>query len=107
LGNYIEKALGSPPSVGRFQVANAFGLYDVHGNVWEWCEDDWHNTYDGAPKDGSAWLNENNNGSQYKMLRGGCSYNPSDGCRSATRYYMNHGNRDYTVGVRVVAVPSA
>jgi formylglycine-generating enzyme required for sulfatase activity len=102
LGNYIEKALGRPTSVGRFQVANAFGLYDVHGNVLEWCEDDWHDTYEGAPEDGSAWLNENN--SQYKLLRGGSFDVNSDNCRSAIRSAYNPDYRYYSVGLRVVAV---
>jgi len=104
LGNYIEKALGGPTPVGRFQVANAFGLYDVHGNVLEWCEDDWHDTYDGAPEDGSAWLNENDNDSQYKLLRGGSFINNSADCRSAIRSFNNPVNSYSTVGLRVVAV---
>ncbi|ELP56163.1 SUMF1/EgtB/PvdO family nonheme iron enzyme [Microcystis ichthyoblabe FBCC-A1114] len=61
---------------------NAWGLYDMIGNVWEWCEDNWHDNYIGAPKDGSAWLTNDND---YPILRGGCWYNGPDGCRSAYR----------------------
>ena len=55
--------------VGYFQVANDFGLYDMHGNVWEWCEDDYHYNYEGAPTDGSAWISKDTNTT--KILRGG------------------------------------
>jgi formylglycine-generating enzyme required for sulfatase activity len=84
-------------------VANAFGLYDVHGNVLEWCEDLWHDTYDGATEDGSAWLNENDN--DYRLLRGGSFSNYSDFCRSAIRSSYDSHDRFNTVGLRVVAVP--
>ena len=77
-GEYREKTT----SVGQFPP-NAFGLYDMHGNVWEWCEDDWHENYEGAPKDGSAWLSKI---SSTRVVRGGSwSDGPGD-CRSADRY---------------------
>jgi hypothetical protein len=78
--------------VGSFS-ANAFGLYDMHGNVWEWCADHWHDSYDGAPTDGSVWLSENENTS--RLLRGGSwGYDPFV-CRSASR-------NDYSAEIRYV-----
>ncbi|MFM6897749.1 MAG: SAV_2336 N-terminal domain-related protein [Microcystis panniformis] len=68
--------------VGQFPP-NAFGLYDMHGNVWEWCADTWHDNYDGAPTDGSAWI-ENGNDNR-SPLRGGSWYVNPDICRSAYR----------------------
>jgi formylglycine-generating enzyme required for sulfatase activity len=70
--------------VGQFSP-NAFGLYDMHGQVWEWCEDDWHDNYENAPVDGSAWLNKNNS-QQAKCLRGGSWINYPEDCRSANRF---------------------
>ena len=73
--------------VGSFDAPNAFGLHDMHGNVWEWCLDDWHSNYEKAPTDGSPWIdNENDNRSQKKVLRGGSWVNSPDSCRSACRY---------------------
>ncbi|MBD2458491.1 formylglycine-generating enzyme family protein [Nostoc sp. FACHB-87] len=96
-------------SVGSFKVANAFGLYDIHGNVWEWCLDDWHDNYEGAPEDGSAWFKNDNDNLYQKqgraVLRGG-SWNDSPGnCRSASRYsnaWAGRGLIDLDVGFRVV-----
>ncbi|ACK69129.1 protein of unknown function DUF323 [Gloeothece citriformis PCC 7424] len=86
--------------VGQFPP-NAFGLYDLHGNVWEWCLDHWHPNYENAPKDGSAWLDDNNN--DYRILRGGSWFINPDLCRSAYRYYIiPRVNRYYDIGFRVV-----
>ncbi|MEO0967514.1 MAG: formylglycine-generating enzyme family protein, partial [Cyanobacteria bacterium J06639_18] len=61
---------------------NAFGLYDMHGNVWEWCQDTWHKNYDGAPTDGSAWIGNNN---FYRLARGGSWANSRELASSAHR----------------------
>jgi formylglycine-generating enzyme required for sulfatase activity len=79
---------------------NAFGLYDMHGNVWEWCLDHWHHNYQGAPTDGSAWLSNDRNAN--RLLRGGSwNYNPRD-CRSASRYNVPPVLRNFNFGFRVV-----
>ncbi|NER95649.1 MAG: SUMF1/EgtB/PvdO family nonheme iron enzyme [Symploca sp. SIO1B1] len=85
--------------VGSFKVANSFGLYDMHGNVWEWCADHWHSNYQGAPTDGSAWLIDNYS---QRMLRGGSwCYYPWV-CRGAGRYCVGPDVRFYDFGFRVV-----
>ena len=86
--------------VGCLGVANAFGLYDMHGNVWEWCEDVWHGNYEGAPTDGSAWLSVGDSSS--RLLRGGSWGDQSIYCRSAVRNDYSPGNRNLNIGVRVV-----
>lgn len=94
-GEYREKTT----EVGAFPP-NPFGLYDMHGNVCEWCEDNYHNSYDGAPEDGSAWLGENDN--QRRILRGGFWNSFPVDCRSANRYNGVVGGRFGNVGFRVV-----
>lgn len=83
---------------------NPFGLYDMHGNVWEWVEDNWHDDYDGAPTDGSAWIVGGEIAN--KVLRGG-SWFDSDGnftkeLRSANRYPFYLRNSSSIIGFRVV-----
>ncbi|NJM17545.1 MAG: formylglycine-generating enzyme family protein [Richelia sp. RM2_1_2] len=93
--------------VGSFEVANAFGLYDMHGNVWEWCLDDWHSDYEGAPEDGSAWFNsEDDNLSQKQggaVLRGGSWNGLPANCRSASRLLnLGRDGNNNNIGFRLV-----
>ncbi|XHR80779.1 MAG: SUMF1/EgtB/PvdO family nonheme iron enzyme [Gloeotrichia echinulata GP01] len=91
-------------AVGSFKVANAFGLYDMHGNVCEWCADNWHDNYKGAPINCAAWHGNDN---QFAVLRGGSwDYDPAD-CRSASRDSSNPDLRSSPFGFRVVCVGAA
>ncbi len=90
--------------VGSFNVANRFGLYDMHGNVWEWCADHWHDNYEGAPIDGSAWVTGGN--SDRRVLRGGSWNTYPARCRSAFRNRGNPVLADYPFGFRVVSSAS-
>jgi formylglycine-generating enzyme required for sulfatase activity len=89
-------------AVGQFGVVNRFGLADMHGNVWEWCLDYWHPSYDGAPIDGSAWVTDG--GDRYRLLRGGSWNNVPGYCRSAIRNRYTPGYQNNLIGFRVVCV---
>jgi formylglycine-generating enzyme required for sulfatase activity len=84
--------------VGSFKP-NGFGLYDMHGNVWEWVEDNWHDTYDGAPTDGSAWPQGGD--LSYRVIRGGSWRNETELVRTAVRFKRNASVRFDTLGFRV------
>ncbi|MGF1481693.1 MAG: cell division protein SepF [Cyanophyceae cyanobacterium] len=84
--------------VGYFKSLNNFGLSDLHGNVWEWCGDRWHDNYLNAPTDGSAWISD---GYQARVIRGGSWYDQPRFCRAACRYAFQPDGRSNDVGFRV------
>jgi formylglycine-generating enzyme required for sulfatase activity len=101
-----------PSEVGELTPSNAFGLVDMSGNVWEWVADYWHGSYDGAPKDGSAWdepqtvydeKEEEEVLDQSRIVRGGSWFSPAASCRSAARFRFFPSTRANNVGFRVVA----
>lgn len=85
---------------GSLGAANAFGLFDMHGNVFEWCSDVWHEDYAGAPSDGSSWNAEGD--ASLRVLRGGSWYVQASFCRASRRYKIEPDTRDFNVGFRVV-----
>jgi formylglycine-generating enzyme required for sulfatase activity/uncharacterized caspase-like protein len=92
------KDRGATTEVGSFPP-NGFGLYDMHGNVWEWCQDTWHDSYKGAPSNRSAWIGNDN---QSRLLRGGSWGSNPDYCRSAYRFFNSPFSHYDTFGFRVV-----
>ncbi|MBD1808857.1 SUMF1/EgtB/PvdO family nonheme iron enzyme [Microcoleus sp. FACHB-SPT15] len=95
-GTYRKKT----SSVGTSESANAFGLFDMHGNVWEWCLDHWHENYDDAPITGEAWIDDSNN--QKRLIRGGSWFNEPFLCRSASRWYGDINQKSHNIGFRII-----
>jgi formylglycine-generating enzyme required for sulfatase activity len=89
-------------AVGAMKAANLYGLYDMHGNVWEWCQDHWHSSYQEAPKDGFAWINPESLDDLPRVLRGGSWTDTPGRCRSAVRYFRNADSFNFLLGFRVV-----
>jgi formylglycine-generating enzyme required for sulfatase activity len=99
---WCGNAGGTAHPVGR-KLANPWGLFDMHGNVWEWVQDWWHRTYAGAPTDGSAWLVPSGS---LRVLRGGSWFHArAHRCRSAQRFSDFPDDVSYSVGFRLAMSP--
>jgi formylglycine-generating enzyme required for sulfatase activity len=104
LGWYWENSHGETQPVGR-KLPNALGLYDMSGNVLEWCEDDWHDNYENAPEDGSAWVDVPRG--SYRVIRGGSWLHIAGRCRVACCHISRPGYRINYLGFRAVFVPQS
>jgi formylglycine-generating enzyme required for sulfatase activity len=87
----------------RLKAPNAAGLYDMLGNVWEWWLDEWHDNYEGAPTDGSAWIGE---GSASRVMRGGSWIGAARRVRTAYRYHYVPTYRNFNLGFRCAQIHS-
>jgi formylglycine-generating enzyme required for sulfatase activity len=97
-GWHTGNAAGNDPPVGA-KKPNAWGLYDVHGYLWEWCSDQWHENYDAAPSDGSSWGGGDD---AQRVLRGGSWKDKADRLTSSYRSGVPANHRDDAVGLRCV-----
>jgi eukaryotic-like serine/threonine-protein kinase len=99
---WYDKNSGSQTHPVGGKQPNAFGLFDMPGNVWEWCQDWFHDSYADAPTDGSAWLSGGEQ--KYRVFRGGSWDGNLDQLRVTVRYRLYPDSRNLTIGMRVVAV---
>ena len=97
-GWHTGNAAGNDPPVGA-KKPNPWGLYDVHGYLWEWTADPWHESYNGAPANGKAWEMD---GTKSYVVRGGSWKDKADRCTSRFRLGIPAGTRDDAVGLRCV-----
>ncbi|MCP4691033.1 MAG: SUMF1/EgtB/PvdO family nonheme iron enzyme, partial [Desulfobacterales bacterium] len=93
---------GKTSPVGDYPPNN-WGLYDMHGNVWEWCEDHWHEDYTGAPSDGGAWVDREKGA--IRVQRGGAWNRGAEDCRAAYRNRIDPDYRVLNLGFRLVRLP--
>jgi formylglycine-generating enzyme required for sulfatase activity len=96
---FVRNSGGDPNPVG-LKVPNAWGLHDAHGNVWEWCEDVYHPSYENAPGDGSPWLAGGMK--TVRSVRGGACGSPASGCRCASRWFQGEGTAARDKGFRIL-----
>jgi len=104
VGWYDGNSNSETKPVGLLQP-NELGLYDMSGNVFEWCEDDWHNSYSETPVDGSAWIDAPSRATN-RVIRGGCYFLIAVHCRPAFRTDDSPAYRYYNIGFRLVLSPS-
>lgn len=101
VGWYAQNSHKVTKPVG-LKMSNLLGLHDLSGNVWEWCNDHWHNNYKGAPDDGSAWIDKKGG---YRVRRGGGWTSDPQSCRVSSRNGGSPADRDDDLGFRLVLVP--
>ena len=97
---FYENSEAKTQPVGK-KKPNAFGLYDMSGNVWEWVQDCWHDSYDKAPRDGSAWQEPDNGDCPRRVVRGGSWFYRPAGLRSANRSWGSPDYRGTIIGFRL------
>lgn len=100
---FTGNAKGNDPPVGK-KKPNAWGLYDMHGYVWEWCQDSWHADYQGAPADARAWEEKD---AKERVLRGGSWADSAEHCRSAFRHHLPADKISDAIGFRCVKAAAA
>ncbi|CAG0931842.1 Serine/threonine-protein kinase Pkn1 [Thermoflexales bacterium] len=105
-GEFVYR--GEPKGVYRHTTTqvdlfppNAFGLHDMHGHLWEWCADAWHDSYEGAPVDDRVWQAPGREA--YRVARGGSWHDIPDVCRSAARLKVEVHDAEEILGFRIVA----
>ena len=98
VGWYDENSNSETKPVGLLQP-NELGLYDISGNIHEWCEDDWHDSYKDSPIDGSPWIDAPSRAYD-RVIRGGTYFRSAIHCRPASRIRVSPGTRSYNIGFR-------